>query len=46
MNLNDSLDANSLDYPAQNPVIAVSFDLLEIGGNDLKLQAGTTRIQD
>ena len=42
----DGLAANPLDEPAQNAVIARSFDLLELGRNDLKLQAGTAGVQD
>src|ERR1700756_5718151 len=43
--LNDRLAPDPLDPPPQNTVVFIRLDLLEVGGNDLKLQAGTTRIQ-
>src|SRR4029077_4737286 len=43
--LDDRLAPDPLDFPAQNAVVLKRFNLLEVGGNDLKLQAGTSGIQ-
>src|ERR1700756_1919852 len=43
--LNDRLATDPLNFPAQNAVVLKRFNLLEVGGNDLKLQAGTSGIK-
>jgi hypothetical protein len=44
--LNDCLAADPLHFPAENPVILIFLDLFDVGRNDLKLEAGTSRIHD
>ena len=42
----DGLAANSIDFAAADPIVLVLIDPLKIGGNDLKLQGGTSGIQN
>lgn len=42
----DRLAADSLDFAAADSIVLVVFNVLKIGGNDLKFQAGTSGIQD
>jgi hypothetical protein len=42
----DRLAANALHFAAAKTIVSILLHPLHIGGNDLELQAGASRVQD
>jgi hypothetical protein len=45
-NFDDCLAANAFDFATANSIVLILLDPLKVGGDDLKLQTGTPRVQD